>query len=57
LIAHVVNGENGPHVTESGIFGVGGAEKDGDERGLPIVAMEDMRNAKNFCGFKDCPGK
>jgi len=52
-----VNGKDGADIAESGVLGVNSSQKDRNERRLPVMAMEDLRNSQNFGGFKDGAGK
>ncbi len=38
---------------ERGVFVVKSAQENGNQRGLPVVAMEDIRHAENFGGFQN----
>ena len=57
LISHVVDGEDCGHVAEGWVFGVLGAQQDGDERGLPVVAVKNLGHAKNFRSLQHGAGK
>ena len=57
LIAHVVDGEDGADIPEGGIFRVNRAQQHGNQRGLPVVAMKNLRDAKNLRRFEHGAGK
>ena len=57
LISHVVNGEDGADVAEGWVFGVLRAQQNGDERGLPVVAVKNLRHAQNFRSFQHGAGE
>ena len=57
LVSHVVDGEDGGHVAEGGVFGVLRAQQDGHQRGLPVVAVKDLGHAENLRSFQHGAGK
>ena len=52
MVRGVVDGEEGGDAAEVGVGAVGGAEEDGDQRGLPVVGVEEVGDAEEFGGFE-----
>jgi hypothetical protein len=52
LVSHVVDGENGSDFVECGVLGIERAQHHRDERGLPVVAVEDLRHSQHLGGFE-----
>ena len=57
LIAEIVNGEDYGKIADEGIGGVSGAQQHRDQRGLPIVAMNDVGRPDVFGDFDGGAGE
>ena len=53
LIADVMDGEDRWDSLECRVLVVQGAQENGNQSGLPVVAMEDIRHAEDFGGFQN----
>ncbi len=53
LVADVVDGEDRGDSLERGVFVVKGAQENGNQRGLPVVAVEDIGHAEDFGGLQN----
>ena len=53
LIADVVDGEDRGNSLERGVLVVQGAQENGNQRGLPVVAMEDVGHAEDLGGLQN----
>ena len=52
LVSHVVDRKDGGDFAECRVLGVERAQHHRHQRGLPVVAVKDMRDAQNFGGFE-----
>src|SRR5262249_41844516 len=57
VIAHVVDGKDNREILNERVVSVGAAQKNRDESGLPIVAMEDIRRPNVLGDFDGGPAE
>src|ERR1700755_3191358 len=51
VVAHVVNGEDDRESLRDGVGGVTGAQQNRNERGLPVVTVDEVGLPEMFCDF------